>query len=220
VTERSQLAMPETTIGLIPDVGGTWLLSRAQGRLGVYLGLTGTRMSGSDAIQAGFADTYLSASQLPTLIHRLSAATDDPIEEVLEQMAEPVPVSPLATNRPLIDRVFAGRTMPEIHAGLLTTTDPLATKARADLATRSPKALALTLAAIQQAKSLTRLEQALTVEFRLCARLYEDGEFIEGVRALIVDKDKAPKWQPPSGSTLTPDQIAAFFAPLGSDWPL
>jgi enoyl-CoA hydratase len=100
----------------------------------------------------------------------------------------------------------------------LTTTDPLATKARADLATRSPKALALTLSAIQRAKAYHHLDEALAVEYRLCTRLYEDGEFIEGVRALLIDKDKSPKWQPATIDAVTPELINSYFAPLAREW--
>ncbi len=218
VTERSQLAMPETTIGLIPDVGGTWLLSRAQGRLGIYLGLTGERMTGSDAIQVGFADTYITSSKLADLAAQLTDPAGDPVEEIIEQMSEPVPDSPLAAKRELINRLFAADNLPAIAVALLTTTDPIATKARADLATRSPKALALALAAIQRAKSYRHLDEALAVEYRLCTRLYEDGEFIEGVRALLVDKDKSPKWQPPTIDAVTPEMINSYFAPLAYEW--
>ncbi len=214
VTETSMLAMPETTIGLIPDVGGTWLLSRAQGRLGIYLGLTGARMDGSDAIQAGFADNYVPRAGLAAVLARLAEAGSGAVEDVIEEVSEPVPVSKLAAKRELIDRVFNGATLAEIQAKLLTTTDELATKSRADLAARSPKALALTLEAIHRAKRAATLEEALTVEYRLCGRLYEDGEFIEGVRALLVDKDRRPKWNPSRIEDVTPAMIAGYFAPL------
>jgi enoyl-CoA hydratase len=219
VTERSQLAMPETTIGLVPDVGGTFLLAKAQGKLGVYLGLTGERMNGADAIQAGFADHYVQSNTLAGLIARLSDASDDPIDEILDAVGGPVPVSTLSERRAVIDRLFAGETMAEIAAALLTTTDPVAIKARADLATRSPKALALTLEAIRRARSYKTLDEALTVEYRLVTRLYEDGEFSEGVRALLVDKDRAPKWNPARAEDVTVEVIRDFFAPLARDWP-
>lgn len=217
VTERSQLAMPETSIGLIPDVGGTFLLSRAQGHLGTYLGLLGTRMNGSDAIQAGFANCYMPSARFPELIARLCNSADMP-EDVIEELSEPVPVSPLAGKRSLIDRLFAGRTMAEVKAALLTSADPLATAAHADMALRSPKALALALEAIHRARAYASLEEALTVEYRLCTRLYADGEFIEGVRALLVDKDKAPKWSPPRQQDVTEAMIASYFVPLAAEW--
>lgn len=213
VTERSQLAMPETTIGLIPDVGGTWLLSRAQGRLGVYLGLTGARMDASDAIQAGFAGTFVPSSAIAALVARLCENSTETIDDVIEDMSEPVPGSKLAAARPMIDRLFAADTVLAIREALNTTTDDLAQKARADLATRSPKALALTLEAVRRAKTYRTLEDALTVEYRLCNRLYADGEFIEGVRALLVDKDKQPRWLPARIEDVTPALVADHFAP-------
>jgi enoyl-CoA hydratase len=214
VTETSALAMPETTIGLIPDVGGTWLLARAQGRLGIYLGLTGARMDASDAIQAGFADTCVAMADVPALLERLADPKAGPVDEVIDAAEQPVPTSKLAAKRELIDLKFQGDTVGEIASKLLTTTDEFAAKARADLATRSPKALALTLEAIRRATSYKSLEEALGIEFRLCKRLYEDGEFIEGVRALIVDKDRRPKWNPARLEDVTPALVAQYFAPL------
>ena len=212
VTERSTIAMPETTIGLIPDVGGSKLLADAQGRLGVYLGLTGARMDASDAIQAGFADTYVPLAQVPELIERLT--TEPAPDELIEAASAPVPASKLAAKLDLINRLFHANTVAEIQRHLLTTTDELAQRAHADLATRSPKALALALESILRAKKAKHLEECLTVEYRLCNRLYEDGEFIEGVRALIVDKDKAPKWNPPRIEDVTPALLERYFAPL------
>ncbi len=214
VSETSMLAMPETTIGLIPDVGGTFLLGHAQGRLGLYLGLCGVRMNGSDAIQAGFADTYVSRAKTEQLVAALVRPSGDPVDEIVDQFAEPVPPSPLSDKRELIDRLFAGDDVKSIMSNLLTTTDDLARKAHDDLLVRSPKALALSLEAIKRAKTYKKLEEALAVEFRLVNRLYEDGEFIEGVRALLVDKDKKPRWTPPSIDAVTPDLVARYFVPF------
>jgi enoyl-CoA hydratase len=218
VTERSQIAMPETAIGLIPDVGGTYVMARTLGRLGIYLGLTGSRMNGADAIQASFADAYIPVAKLPALVERL-CGTFDSVDEIVEEASEPVPLSQLTAKRELIDRLFAGASMADIHARLLTSADPLATQARADLATRSPKALALTLEAINRSKSYRTIEEALAVEYRLCSRLFADGEFIEGVRALLVDKDKKPKWNPARADDVTAEMVAAYFAPLvAGEW--
>lgn len=213
VSETSTIAMPETTIGLIPDVGGTFLLGHAQGRLGIYLGLCGVRMNGSDAIQAGFADTFVSRAKTHQLVAALVQG-GDPIDEIVDQFAEPVPASALAARRELIDRLFAGSDMQTIMSSLLTTTDEVARKAHDDLVVRSPKALALTLEAILRARKYKSVEEALTVEFRLVNRLYEDGEFIEGVRALLVDKDKKPRWNPPTIADVTPDLVQRYFAPF------
>jgi enoyl-CoA hydratase len=214
VTDSSQLAMPETTIGLIPDVGGTFLLSRAQGRLGFHLGLTGARMAASDAIQAGFADSYVPQADVPALLAALIDPAGAPVDEAIEALEAPVPPSALAARRELIDRLYQADSVVGVRANLTTTTDPLAQQALADLATRSPKALALTFEAIQRARAYPRLEAALVVEYRLCNRLFEDGEFAEGVRALIIDKDKAPRWTPPRLDDVSPALVASFFAPL------
>lgn len=214
VTERSQLAMPETTIGLIPDVGGTFILSRSQGKLGLYLGLTGARMDASDAIQAGFASSFVKVANLPALLERLSTPGPETIEEIVDELSDPVPPSKLAAARPVIDKLFSGHGVAAIREALNTTTDELAQKARADLDTRSPKALAFTFEAIRRARGYKRLEEALTVEYRLCNRLYEDGEFVEGVRALLVDKDKTPRWSPPRLEDVTPDLVERYFAPF------
>lgn len=218
VTEKSTVAMPETTIGLIPDVGGTWLLSRAQGAFGAYIGLTGYRMTGSDAIQAGFADTYLPRADIAGLIAALANPHAAPVLEILDQARDdnPVPQSPLSTHADVINRLFAGATMLEIERQLLSSTHDVAQRALADLKIRSPLALGLTLAAIHRAKKLTQLEAALAVEYRLCNHLFRRGEFTEGIRALLVDKDKAPKWQPRQTADVTPELMAEYFAPLPS----
>jgi enoyl-CoA hydratase len=217
VTEKTMVAMPETAIGLIPDVGGTWLLGHAQGRYGEYLGLTGARMDGADAIQAGFADIFMARADVAALIARLCDANGAPIDEIIDAAAEnPVPASKLAANRELIQKIFAADTVEAIHTAALGTADPFAQRVVSDLASKSPKSLKLTLAAIRAARRMTALEDALVTEYRVVTRLYQDGEFIEGVRALLVDKDKAPKWQPTTLAGVTPDMIAAHLAPLPS----
>lgn len=215
VTEKTMVAMPETAIGLIPDVGGTWLLGHAQGRYGEYLGLTGARMDGADAIQAGFADIYMARADVSAFVARLSDANGTPIDEIIDAASEnPVPASKLAANRELIQKIFAADTVEAIHSAALGSADPFAQRVVSDLANKSPKSLKLTLAAIRAARRMTALEDALVMEYRLVTRLYQDGEFIEGVRALLVDKDKSPKWQPAALAGVTPDMIAAHLAPL------
>ncbi|MEZ5816399.1 MAG: enoyl-CoA hydratase/isomerase family protein [Hyphomicrobiaceae bacterium] len=216
VTDRSMLAMPETGIGLIPDVGGTWLLGRAIGELGIYLGLTGARMNGSDAIQTGFADIYMSQARCAPLIASLCDPAAPPVADVLDQAAEgePVPDSPLMALKPQIDRFFAKPSVEEILTELQTTTDPWAMKTRADLRQKSPLALKASLAAMRRAPALGSLEAALNAEFRLCTHLFERGEFPEGVRALLVDKDKSPRWNPPRLEDVTEAMIEALFAKL------
>jgi enoyl-CoA hydratase len=216
VTERAMLAMPETGIGLIPDVGGTWILAHAPGELGTYLGLTGARMTASDAIQTGFSSTFMPSVGLGELkgrlVDRAGCAVDEIIEAVENEHA--VPASPLMVLKPEIDRIFAGDSIEEIMQALNTTTADWAQKARKDLTEKSPLALKVTLAALRQARALPSLEAALDVEYRLCTRLFERGEFPEGVRALIVDKDKSPKWNPSRIEEVTPGMVAELLSPF------
>ena len=216
VTERSMLAMPETGIGLIPDVGGTWLLSHASGALGIYLGLTGARMNASDAIQTGFSSTYAPSSSLASLKKQLIEPSPSSVDEIIEAISDEhaVPTSPLMARQPEIDRLFASPTVEGIMRDLNTTTADWVQKTRAELLQKSPLALKATLAAIRQARHLPSLEAALNVEYRLCTRLFERGEFPEGVRALLVDKDKAPKWQPREIEEVSSDMITALIAPF------
>lgn len=216
VTERSMLAMPETTIGLVTDVGGTWLLGRAPGEIGVYLGLAGARMGAADAIFAGFADAYVPSDRLADLVAALTAPGPAVAEVLAGFAADPGP-SRLAADQADIDRLFGGATVEAIRVSLAAEGTERATRLLADLSVRSPKALKLTLAAIRGARRSPSIEAALQVEYRLTVRLFEDGEFLEGVRALIVDKDKAPRWQPSTLEAVTDDLVAAYLAPLPGD---
>jgi enoyl-CoA hydratase len=136
-TERSMLAMPETTIGLIPDVGGTWLLSRAPGQIGAYLGLMGYRMNAGDAIYAGFSDTCVHSGRLEELT-RLLTDTDEPISVAIAGLASPPPPAPLATNRAMIDRAFGSNTVEGIKAALTASEGEFAATTLAEFAPRSP----------------------------------------------------------------------------------
>ena len=214
VTDRSMLAMPETGIGLIPDVGGTWLLGRA-GNLGLYLGLTGARMNGADAIQTGFADVYVPHQDIPALVASLVDRNGQPAFDVIDEAdTGPMPASPLMALKPAIDRAFGKPTVEAILAELQTTTAEWAIKTRADLLQKSPLALKATLAALRGAPALGSLEAALNVEFRLCTHLFEAGEFPEGVRALLVDKDKSPKWRHPRLEDVTTTLVEQLFRPF------
>ena len=214
VTERSRLAMPETGIGLIPDVGGTWLLARTPGAAGVYLGLTGESMGATDAIHARFADTYISFARLPALVERLCDSKGGAVGTIIAGLAETPATSELADRGVDIDQTFAGETIEAIIDALDRRPSEWAAKAAATLAQKSPKSLKLTLAAIRNARQLRSLEDALRVEYRLTVRLFDDGEFLEGVRALIVDKDRRPKWSPSNLADVPRDLVERYLAPL------
>jgi enoyl-CoA hydratase len=214
VTERSRLAMPETGIGLIPDVGGTWLLANAPGETGVYLGLTGEAMRPADAIYARFSDALVASAKLPALIDRLIDPGGGPVGEAVRGLAEHPGESELARRRGAIDAAFAGTDIETIHLALAGFAEEWAATTRATLLQKSPKSLKLTHTAIRQARRLPSLEEALKIEYRLTVRLFEDGEFPEGVRALLIDKDREPKWSPPRLGDVTGDVVARYLAAL------
>lgn len=217
VTERSALAMPETTIGLVPDVGGSWLLACAPGRMGEYFGLLGERMGSGDALYAGFADTHVDGARLGDLVAALCKPNGEPIGATIAEFAG-APTPPVhAARQDDIDRIFDAPTVAEIRARLQASGLDWAEKALSALAQRSPLSLSLALASIRQARELGSLAAALDIEYRLTTRLFAHGEFIEGIRALLVDKDKAPKWNPASLEAVTPEMIAEFLAPLPAE---
>lgn len=213
VTERSQLAMPETTIGLVPDVGGTLLLAQAPGQLGLYLGLLGARMGAADALYAGFADTHVASADLAALMAELVDPNGDPVGVTVAEYASAPPPAVHASRQAEIDRLFAGETLLDVAAALAA--DRIADWAGAaasDLAQRSPLALMAAHRAILTARTFNRLEQALDQEFRLVNRLYRNGEMLEGIRALIVDKDRSPRWTYSTIDAVPPATIEALFS--------
>lgn len=212
VTERSRVGFPETSIGLIPDVGGTWLLSRAPQPDGLFLALLGQAMTGAQAISMGCADRQVTAARLPGLIAALCTGSAD-VATIVDQFAEPA--------NGLADPVLAPALRPVLEAADIWTvrrqiagTDPALLAA---FDQRSPLALAVTFEAVRRARGLPTLEAALAMEFRLAVRLYEAGEFPEGIRALLVDKDRRPRWTPAALADLTADRVEAMFAPLAVD---
>jgi enoyl-CoA hydratase len=214
VTERSHLAMPETAIGLIPDVGGTWVLGHAPGEAGLYLGLTGDALKAADAIHIGFADTYVPSSALADLKAALCDPQAGSVDSVIARFKQDPGTGTVAGLAPQIAEGFSAPTVEGILAALARLPGDWAEKTRTTLLGKSPKALKLTLAAVRQARGLGTLEDALNVEYRLVCRLFEDGEFPEGVRALIVDKDRTPKWNPPTLEGVSDTVVQSYLAPF------
>lgn len=214
VTERSRLAMPETAIGLIPDVGATWLLARAPGHSGVYLGLTGTPMNAADAIYAGFADRMVPSERLAGLIERLCNPYAGSIERVLAVSTMPAGASALASRAGEIAASFGHSSLERIMAALTEHGSDWSRSVRAGLEGRSPLCLKTTLAAIRAARTMQTLEEALDMEYRITTRLLEHGEFVEGARARLIEKDNKPTWRPASLPEVTDDMVAMLMAPL------
>lgn len=208
VGDTTRIAMPETGIGLIPDVGGSWLLARAPGNLGEYLGLTGARMGPGDAIHAGFADRWLPEEEWEALKDRLSAEGDPALIPAL-----PPPEAPLA------GRDLSPFAAPDV-AGIMAALEARAARGRAEdaealaaLRRASPLSLAATLALVRAARGDRSLRDSLAREFRFTFRATAESDFPEGVRAQLIDKDRSPRWS----ADASPAHVAAMLAPLGKD---
>lgn len=220
-SENTLLAMPETGIGLLPDVGGTWILAGAPGRLGEYLGLTGTRIGVSDAILTGFTDTFVPSAELPALIATLEATGD--VAAVMAAAKDPgSAVSPavapfLEDIQPQIDEVFDGTTPMGILRTLQGMDAPWAKDAAKAISRACPLSVACTLIGVRDTRDMANLEEALAHELRFTWRSQEIGELNEGVRAQLIDKDRDPKWKWPRLEDVWPDRAMAMFAPLGDN---
>ena len=217
VTETSKVAMPEVGIGFIPDVGGAFLLSRAPGALGLHAALTGAPFSGSDAIAMGFADHYVPHGDLDAFTAAIIA---DGVKGALARHATEPPPSELVAQRDWIDECFAGDTAEDIVAALRGRRGPEAGPANdaADLiATRSPIAVAVALEAVRRAAKLETLEDVLTQDYRVSSASARSHDLVEGIRALIIDKDRNPKWSPATLAEITAADIDAYFAPVDDD---
>jgi enoyl-CoA hydratase/carnithine racemase len=206
-TERTLFAMPETAIGMIPDVGGTHALPRLPGELGMWLGLTGARLKGPDCVYAGIATHYVPDDRLP-LLRELLSQGDEPVETVLATLHADVE-PPLATLRDAIDFHF-GHDSVEGIMGSLATGDDWARETAATLARMSPTSLKLTHRALRAGANAT-IEGALTTEYRIVSHLRSGHDFFEGVRALLIDKDKAPKWVPATLAAVDDASLDAYF---------
>lgn len=214
VTEKSKIAMPEVGIGFIPDVGGTFLLSRAPGLLGLHAGLTGAPFSGADAIALGFADHYVPHDDLEAFTAAVAGAG---VEQAVGAHAQEPPPSQLAAQREWIDRCYAGETIPDIVAALRGHDEGPANDAANLIATRSPVALAVTLAAVRRAAKLDTLEEVLAQEYRVSCASLRSHDLVEGIRAQLVDKDRNPQWSPSSLAAVTDDDVQRYFAPADPD---
>jgi enoyl-CoA hydratase/carnithine racemase len=218
VTERTRMAMPETNIGLFPDVGGGYFLSRCPGRVGEYLALTGHMIGAADAVAAGLADAVVESARLPALWTQLQAG-DLSWVEGLHDVPSPLPTSPLLAQRDAIDRFFALPTVQAIVSALEGDATPWAAETAALLRKRSPLMLHVTLEQVRRGRTMEladnlRMERDLV---RHCFHLRPGAsETVEGIRALAIDKDQAPRWDPARIEDVTPAMVQPFF---DSPWP-
>lgn len=209
-TERTQLAMPETIIGFFPDVGALYLLSRAPGGLGRYLALTGVTINGPDAVAVGFSDAVIDAATWPQVLDRLAAgAGKDAVAGLLVSRE-----TSLAAQRDWIDECFGAAaddaSPTQIRDALLAHSNPAAHKAAELLALRSPISVATTMEALRRASAMGSVHEVLEQDKMLAKNLLVRGDFVEGVRAQLVDKDRSPQW-PDTLDDITPERVAVMF---------
>jgi enoyl-CoA hydratase/carnithine racemase len=217
VTDRTKMAMPEVNIGLFPDVGGSHFLSHAPGALGRYLGLTGLTVGAADALYVGLADHYVPADAWEALRDLLEAVPGGELRDAVEAYSARFQAGPgvLETERATIERHFALDSVVDIMASLAGDENAFARKALQAMQTRSPLMMCVTLELLKRGAALD-VADCLRMERNLVRRNFEHGEVLEGVRALAIDKDNAPKWSPGTLEEVTPEMVAAFFAP---PWP-
>ncbi|MDH6125640.1 enoyl-CoA hydratase/isomerase family protein [Kitasatospora sp. GP82] len=210
VTERSQVAMPETRIGLVPDVGGSHLLAHAPGELGTHFGLTAASMGPGDAILLGFADTFVPAEALGSLT---AALAEHDAAEAVRAYATEAPDAAIAVQREWIDHCYAADTVEEILDRLLGSGVPEAKEAAEQILAKSPTALKVTLAALRRAREHSTLAETLEQEYRVSCTALTVPDLVEGIRAQVVDKDRSPRWSPATLAAVTEEEVARFFAP-------
>lgn len=224
VTNNSMLAMPEVSIGFLPDVGGTLLLARAPGALGRYLGMTASRFGAGDAIRAGFADRYVSKNELPELVAAL--VEGEPVDEAVESVAGKPGAGPLGRRQPDIDRIFGTDRLSDVMARLATmrddpATDPgsreFASHALVGIGRNAPLSVACAFEAIRRAGAFRTIEEALALEYRFAWRCLERSDLYEGIRAAVIERDRPAEWDPATLDTVTDELVSEMLAPLGAD---
>lgn len=221
VTERTKMAMPEVGIGLFPDVGGGHFLSRANGQLGTYLGVTGEMIGASDALYAGLADVFVPAVELPALQALVISTSADSLRDAIARFAaafasQADPASSrLSGMRESIEKHFSCNSIPELMTSLSSDSSEFAVKTLALMRKRSPLMMCVTLSQLRRAATMA-IGDCLRMERTMVRRCFEHGEVIEGVRALAIDKDHTPKWNPATLAEVTPAMVERFFE---SAWP-
>ncbi|MDB5918812.1 MAG: 3-hydroxyisobutyryl-CoA hydrolase [Massilia sp.] len=219
VTDGTKMAMPEVNIGLFPDVGGSYFLARAPGQLGRYLGLTGLNIRAADALYAGLADTFVPKAQMSALMQLIETTPGAGLRAAITQFAAPFAgdagLATLQTERASIDRCFGAPTVEAIMASLALEAGEFSQKALGAMKKRSPLLLRVTLELLNRGATMD-LADCLRLERILVRRNFEHGEVLEGIRALVIDKDNTPKWNPPTLAEVSDEMVAQFFA---SPWP-
>ncbi len=215
-TERVSFAMPETGIGLFPDVGGSFFLSRAPGRIGLWLALTGARLKAADSLHAGVADAFVASDRLDDLIAALAAAPisshADASAVIADLAGDPGP-SELASRKAELDRLFGGSSVAAILAALDADGGEWAGKQASIMRTKSPTSLRIAYRQVRDGASRD-FHDCMRMEWRMVNRVIAGHDFYEGTRATVIDKDQAPQWQPPTLAEVDDATVEGYFAPL------
>ena len=213
-TEHTRFAMPETGIGLFPDVGGGWYLSRLEGRVGQFLALTGARIAGAGCLALGLATHYLTSNLLAEAKSRIATEDVERIDGILGTLSVTPPDSKIVETIVQINRHFASDRLEDILASLEGDESDWAMKELATLRSKSPQTCKVALRQLAESLKLTDFADNMAMEYRIASRVLVRPDFAEGVRAVIVDKDNSPKWDPATAEGVTDALIDAIFAPL------
>ncbi|CAH6791610.1 Hibch [Phodopus roborovskii] len=223
-TERSLFAMPETGIGLFPDVGGGYFLPRLQGKLGYFLALTGFRLKGRDVHRAGIATHFVDSEKLHKLEEELLTLKSPTVEDIAGVLKSYHAESKMDQDKPVIfeehmdkiNRCFSANTVEQIIENLRQDGSPFAIEQLKVISKMSPTSLKITLRQLMEGSSKT-LQEVLTMEYRLTQACMEGHDFHEGVRAVLIDKDQSPKWKPANLNEVTDEDLNSYFKSLGSN---
>ncbi|HEX8553929.1 MAG TPA: enoyl-CoA hydratase/isomerase family protein [Sphingomonas sp.] len=218
-TENTRFAMPETGIGLFPDVGGGWYLSRLPGRIGQYLALTGARLNGAECHALGLATHYMRAERLGEAKARIVAGPSG-VETILAELSAPIPDAAILAHAEAIDRLFASDTLEDVFAVVEADESEFARATLATLRTKSPQAMKVSLKLLLEGRTMATFEDEMRQEYAVATRVVQRPDFAEGVRAVIIDKDNAPRWNPSRVEDVSDHVIDQIFAPLpdGDAW--
>jgi len=212
-TENTRLAMPETGIGLFPDVGGGWYLSRLPGRVGQFMALTGARLDGAECHYLRLATHYVDQAQLPDLIERV-AKTPGRASGAIGAFSANVPTAKIEANVPAISKLFASDTLEDIMAALEAEATPWAETELATIKSKSPLSCKVSLRLLAEGAQRTDFADEMAAEYALACRVVQTHDFVEGVRALLIDKDQEPKWNPAVPEAVLDDTVDQLFVPL------
>ena len=220
-TERTLFAMPETGIGLFPDVGGGWFLPRLRGELGTWLALTGARLKGADVVAARVATHFLPSELVPNLIGQISRAdfsggAAEMLGEVLKMHTHSVPAGSFEPHMDTINTCFSGDEAEAIVAALRSDGGDWASEQIETLAQKSPETIKVALRQLREGAACDSFEENMRMEYRIGWRKVSSPDFLEGVRAVIIEKDHAPNWQPGTLEAVGDADVAKYFEPLGA----